>query len=327
MPKQAWNIFVGFLVLAVVAFLGFTAWQYRSQYEIAQGELEEIRREADDKSKILGEKDLTIETLERELDDVKRVLEDKTIVVNELEKQQASLMTEKTNLRSENLKLIQEKVEMNRLKGDLERSMVEQLNSKDVAISELKGKLTVDILNRVLFDTGRSELKEEGKQVLLDVAEVLERYPNRQIHVIGHTDDIPFSSTTGRYRNNWELSAGRATAAVAFLQQNAGVNPKRLAIVGFGEYHPIASNESAEGRAQNRRIAIVIMPEGLSLAPDPPEVEEKPVQPETTKVEAPEPEEAQAVTIAEKPVIAPLPKKPIATGIKPISRPISTTND
>ncbi len=322
MPKQAWNIFVGFMVLAVIAFLGFTAWQYRSQYDLKLAEVDEVHGLTDKLEKELEESESTLKELEKELEETKQDLSDQTVTVNELKGQA-------TNLKSENLKLVQEKVEMNRIKGDLERSMKEALTSKDVAISELKGKLTVDILNRVLFDLGRTELREEGKKVLLEVAGVLERYPKRQIHVIGHTDNIPFSSASGRYRNNWELSSGRATAAVTFLQKNAGVNPKRLAIVGYGEYHPVATNKSPEGRAKNRRITIVIMPEDLSLAPEP--FIEEDTAPDAF---AAAPDAAPVTTTttntveaAPAPTPTPAPKKPIATGIKPISKPISTTNE
>jgi chemotaxis protein MotB len=136
------------------------------------------------------------------------------------------------------------------------------LKSKDVTISELQGKLTVNILDRVLFASGEADLKPEGEQVLSQVASVLTQHTNRQIYVIGHTDNIPIRANTfSRYASNWELSTARATSAVRYLVEKAGINPVRMAAVGYGEFHPVADNSTAEGRAKNRRIAIVIMPE------------------------------------------------------------------
>lgn len=139
------------------------------------------------------------------------------------------------------------------------------LNSKDVTISELQGRLTVDILDRVLFDSGEAVLKPEGETVLAKVAQLLAQYPKRQLQVIGHTDNVPVRSrTAGGFIDNWSLSIGRALAAVRFLENRAGVDPRRLAAVGCGEFRPLADNATAEGRARNRRIAVVVLPEEIS---------------------------------------------------------------
>ena len=118
---------------------------------------------------------------------------------------------------------------------------------------------------------------------------MLAQYPKRQIHVIGHTDNVPIrAGSRGRYASNWELSTARATAAVRFLQEKAAVDPHRLGAVGYGEFHPIADNTTAEGRAKNRRIALVVLPEELGAADLPktpatvPPVVEKPRTPDVT---------------------------------------------
>jgi chemotaxis protein MotB len=140
----------------------------------------------------------------------------------------------------------------------LEDEMRKALESKEVTISELRGKLTVNILDRILFDSGEAELKAEGQRILEKIAGVLAQHTNRQVHVIGHTDDVPIRR---KYASNWELSTARATAAVRFLQERAGVDPRRLGALGYGEFHPIAPNTTVEGRAKNRRIEVVILPE------------------------------------------------------------------
>lgn len=138
------------------------------------------------------------------------------------------------------------------------------LESKDVTISELQGKLTVDILDRILFDSGEAQLKPEGQEVLRKVAGVLAQYPNRRVHVIGHTDNIPIrTGARSRFPSNWELSTARAVAAVRFLSEQAGVDPRRLGAVGYGEFRPLADNATPEGRAKNRRIALVVLSDEL----------------------------------------------------------------
>lgn len=146
----------------------------------------------------------------------------------------------------------------------LEDQMRSELESKDVTISELQGKLTVNILDRIMFDSGEAVLKPEGEKVLQQIANVLKSYPNRQIHVIGHTDNVPIKAgARNRFPSNWELSTARANAAVRFLSETGGVDPRRLGAVGYGEFHPIADNATPEGRAKNRRIALVVLSEEL----------------------------------------------------------------
>lgn len=147
----------------------------------------------------------------------------------------------------------------------LETEMRQALESRDITISELQGRLTVDILDRVLFDSGEATLKPEGEAVLRRVAAVLAQFPDRQVHVVGHTDDVPIrSSPRSCIPTNWELSAARALAAVRFLTEQAGVEAGRLGAVAYGEYRPIADNATPEGRARNRRIALVVLSEELA---------------------------------------------------------------
>jgi chemotaxis protein MotB len=157
--------------------------------------------------------------------------------------------------------LTEEKTAVEKTQQSLESEMRKALESKEVTISELRGKLTVNILDRILFDSGEADLKPEGERILEKIASVLTQHTNRQIHVIGHTDDVPIRR---RFASNWDLSTARATAAVRFLQDRASVDPRRLGAVGHGEFHPVAPNTTAEGRAKNRRIEVVILPEEIA---------------------------------------------------------------
>src|SRR3954470_22133544 len=229
MPRSTWIIASILSVTLVIGFLAFSTWQKGADLEKATQELVEARG--------------TNEAFQAQV----------TALTGELTASKAKI----EELRQEN-----EKATM--AQKSLEQEMRSALESKDITISELQGKLTVNILDKILFDSGEAELKPEGEKVIQKIAGVLAQYPNRQIHVIGHTDNVPIRvGPRTKYPSNWELSTARAIAAVRFLCEKAGADPRRLGAVGYGEFHPIADNSTTEGRAKNRRIALVVMPEEM----------------------------------------------------------------
>jgi len=170
-------------------------------------------------------------------------------------------------LQSKIADLEQEKDTAAQMASGLENEMRADLESKDVTISNLQGKLTVNILDRVLFDSGEAVLKPAGEAVMRKIAVILTEHRGLKIHVIGHTDNVPIrSEARSRFASNWELSSARALAAVHFLTEKAGVDPRRVGAVGYGEFRPVADNATAEGRAKNRRIAITILSDELAGA-------------------------------------------------------------
>ncbi|MEW5905472.1 MAG: OmpA family protein [Elusimicrobiota bacterium] len=146
-------------------------------------------------------------------------------------------------------KLAQEKEEdvVEKLRKSVESSLVQ------VESSEKKIKLV--LTEAVLFDSGRTELKQKAKDVLGNIAVELKKIPN-DVLVEGHTDNVPMKG--GRYHTNWELSMARAYAVIAYFE-SIGLDPKHLAGIGYGEHRPVADNSLAEGRARNRRIEISLM--------------------------------------------------------------------
>jgi chemotaxis protein MotB len=172
------------------------------------------------------------------------------------------LAGEVTTLQEQSNQLEARLTEASQARDGMLQKMQSELESKDITITELQGKLTVNILDRVLFDSGQATLKSEGQAVLLKVAQVLSQYPKRSIQVVGHTDNVPIRvRTVEGFTDNWSLSAGRALAAVRFLVDQAKVDPRRLSAVGCGEFKPVADNSTVEGRSRNRRIAVVVLPE------------------------------------------------------------------
>jgi chemotaxis protein MotB len=182
-----------------------------------------------------------------------------------------------TQLKSQVADLEQQKQATTQKASSLENEMRSELQSKDVTISKLQGKLTVNILDRIMFDSGEAVLKPEGAAVMQKIAALLAGHPEVKIHVIGHTDNVPIrASAHSRFASNWELSTARALAAVHYLTEQAGVDPRRVGAVGYGEYRPIADNSTAEGRAKNRRIAITILPDELAGADTAPTAKSEP---------------------------------------------------
>ena len=125
-------------------------------------------------------------------------------------------------------------------------------------------RMIVELPEGILFDTARANIKEEGQTALREVASVLANIDNREFQVSGHTDNVPIR--TRRFPSNWELSTQRAVN-VAKLLVDAGVSAERLSAAGYAETQPVASNDTAEGRQQNRRIEIVLLP-NLDELPD-----------------------------------------------------------
>ena len=138
--------------------------------------------------------------------------------------------------------------------------MKTEIAQGQVTISELKGKLTVNLLEAILFDFGRAEVKPGGLVVLGKVIEILRTVTDKAVRIEGHTDNVPITAALAqRYPSNWELSAARAITVARYLQKQA-IDPAGLSATGFGEYKPVADNSTVEGRAKNRRIEIVLVP-------------------------------------------------------------------
>ena len=147
-------------------------------------------------------------------------------------------------------------------------SLKSEIASGEIAVTQLKDKLTVQLVDKILFDSGRADIKESGQQVLLRIGDILKKVQDKDIRIEGHTDNVPIGGALAqRYASNWELSTARATTVVRFLQDKAGIDPKRLIAAGYGEQHPVAPNDTEAHRAQNRRIEIALIAEETASAP------------------------------------------------------------
>jgi chemotaxis protein MotB len=205
--------------------------------------------------------------LQQQIDEVSNDIGLKEKALSDANENFAELNRQLEQTQQEQNKLEATVEELNRRRADdaehfakLKDKLEKELNESRVVISQLKNRMTVITLtNEVLFDSGSAEIKPAGKKVLSLIAESLNAYPERAISIEGHTDNIPIGKNS-IYESNWDLSGARALAALNYFQQNNQVSPNRLQLVGYGENHPVSSNETAEGRALNRRIEIKLLP-------------------------------------------------------------------
>ena len=131
------------------------------------------------------------------------------------------------------------------------------IDAGELKVALRNGRMVIQMANDVLFDSGKTDIKQAGKATLANVATVLRTIADRKFQIAGDTDNVPIN--TPYFPSNWELSTRRAVEVVHFLV-NQGMAPDVLSAAGYGEFDPIASNASHDGRAKNRRIEITLQP-------------------------------------------------------------------
>lgn len=157
------------------------------------------------------------------------------------------------------------------LTNNLTRSLSKE-ELREVDIQVLKGVVYISLADNMLYKTGSYEIQDRAAQTLSKIAKIIMDYSDYDVLVEGNTDDVPISREN--IRNNWDLSCLRASSVVQYLQNNYGVDPKRLTAGGRGEYNPIATNSTEVGKQRNRRTQIIITPkldqfmELIEQAPD-----------------------------------------------------------
>ena len=213
---------------------------------------------------VTGQRDKAVADKE-ELDRILQARSDNlSQAIFELRRKVADLDAENTKLKAENASLVKTGEEQARKASSVYQSLLEKMKSEisqgQVTITDLKGRLTVTIVDSILFDPGKAEVKKGGREILGKVISILKDVSDKSIRIEGHTDNVQISRALAqRYPTNWELSAARAINVARFLQDQ-GIDPGNLSSVAYGEWKPVATNDTAEGKAKNRRIEIVLVP-------------------------------------------------------------------
>jgi chemotaxis protein MotB len=184
----------------------------------------------------------------------------------EQERQRAEAeAAEKARLEKERHAKEEEIKRLTRTQEELSKSLQDEIAKGNITIQQVRDKLTINMVDRVLFDSGRAEIKPAGLKVLKQVGDVLKTVTDKQIRIEGHTDNVPISTKLqDRFKTNWELSTARATTVVRYLIDQGGVDREQLSAVGYADTRPVATNDTDEGRSSNRRIEIVLYPKDLS---------------------------------------------------------------
>lgn len=243
------------LLIAVVglAGLGCGSAELEAENQRLEGELEQLRQDHRDKMSELQER---IGELEQENSQI------------------ADLMSSREDLRKQ-LEAMRERERQQKERLAAFRNMLKQfremIEAGQLRVKIVRGKMVVELPEGVLFDSGSAELKDDGQETLEEVTKILAGIENRDFLVAGHTDNVPISSR--KFPSNWELSAERGVVVAKFMAEN-GMPKERIAAAGYADTQPVASNESDDGRAANRRIEIILMP-NLNELPDMSALEEE----------------------------------------------------
>jgi len=151
--------------------------------------------------------------------------------------------------------------ELDRMKSqgkELEKKLSSEIKKGEIRLKRFSNKLVINLDDKISFASGSPKLKPGVKKALGKIRDILSNYPENNIMVEGHTDNIPLKG--GRNKDNWHLSSQRALSVLRFLLDKKGVDPGRFAAVGYGEHHPLVSNDTKENRSLNRRVDIVVIP-------------------------------------------------------------------
>lgn len=154
-------------------------------------------------------------------------------------------------------KLQKEEKDLKELKQSMDAYIKENNMSEQLTTKLDNEKLTITISDRALFDSGSATIKQESQKLAVSMSNLLGSYPGYEVQVAGHTDNIPIHRAD--FETNWDLSAKRAVNFMKILLNNSKIDPASYSSVGFGEYRPIAQNDTTEGRAKNRRVEVSIL--------------------------------------------------------------------
>lgn len=239
------------------------------------GELEAEATRAKELDKRLSELQRRAGDLEGEASrakDLEQRLSQREVEVGRLTQGGEALAAEKDALAAEKARLEKERAakeeEIQRLtktQEDLTRSLQAQIDKGDIKIKQVRDRLTINMVEKVLFNSGQAQVKPEGLKVLKQVADVLKDVHDKEIRIEGHTDNVRIGGKLKeKFPTNWELSTARATNVVRYFIEQGGVNAENFEAVGFADTRPVADNATEEGRTENRRIEIVLFPKDLT---------------------------------------------------------------
>jgi chemotaxis protein MotB len=248
-----------FFLLMIVVTAGCVS---SGRYKIKADEATRYQAETQD----LNSKVASLEkTVAEQESNNKKLSEALNATKNKKDKMISDLSQEKKDLQEKVNALNKEKEDsissLKKTYDNLVQNMQSEIKSGKIQITQLKDKLTVNMVDRILFNSGEAEVNKQGQDTLEKVGAILKSIKDKQFRIEGHTDNKPISrELQAKYETNWELSAARATNVARYLIEKAGIEPVFISIAGYADTRPVADNATPEGRAKNRRIEIVLVP-------------------------------------------------------------------
>ena len=238
-------------------------------------ELARLRSEVADREQLAGKLAALTDETGKLAQDRERLQQQQTQLSDEHQKLLARLQEDADKLKAEEAekdRLEKERAakeeEIRRLtqaQADLTKSLQDEINKGTITIQRVRDRLTINMIDKVLFDSGQAVVKPAGLKVLKQVSDVLKDVPDKQIRIEGHTDNVPIGvKLRDKFATNWELSTTRATSVVRYLIEEGGVNRDMISAAGYADTRPVATNDSDDGKASNRRIEIVLYPKDLT---------------------------------------------------------------
>ena len=251
----------------------------RKQLEAAQQDLGSAKTALDDANARIAaldkEKEQMTAALTQARAQAQQLMSEGAAAQEETTRLQTTLQQEKERLKAEEAEKASlekeraaKEAEIQRLTkthADLTRSLQAEIAKGNIRIQQVRDRLTINMVEKVLFDSGRANVKPAGLKVLEQVSDILKNVTDKQIRIEGHTDNVPIGAKIKeRFPTNWELSTARATSVIRYLIENGGVGRANISAGGYADTRPVATNDTDEGRTSNRRIEIVLYPKDLS---------------------------------------------------------------
>jgi chemotaxis protein MotB len=226
-------------------------------------------------SKMKDESDAICERVKKQLDEITNSsASEKDKMLKRLAEQEKELMARREELDKLSRELAEREARVNELQSliakkdsavqGLKRKMLEALTgfgAGDLSVYEKDGKVYVALSDKLLFASGSYTVEPRGKEALTKIAGVLNKQADISVMVEGHTDNKPYATTTGPINSNWDLSVMRASSVTKILVDVSKVDAKRVTPAGRGEFFPVESNDTPEGRSKNRRIEVILTPD------------------------------------------------------------------
>lgn len=252
----------------------------KKDHDALQLELDGVRATVLARDASIAERDQTVVDLEQALAAARAEsgrlgseLADKQAALTKLQGEHASLIKDRSRLKGsvEEMQAALAELASRKAAADARVSEFRDLLSRFQALIDagrlqvriVDGRMVVQMATDILFQSGKADLSDEGRAALIEVAAVLADIPDRRYQVEGHTDDVPIQ--TAKFPSNWELASARSVGVVKAMVE-AGLSPERLSAASFSQYHPVSANDDKAGKAANRRIEIVVVPD-LSQLP------------------------------------------------------------